>query len=105
MANKVAKTDSLTKGDLNRIADLLDNQFDKRFKPFVEEEISGVEGRLTDKIGNLEASLKSYIHEGVETIMEGMDNLSKELSEKEKVERMAKVLKEIGEKVGIKVDV
>ncbi|MBI4363725.1 MAG: hypothetical protein HY545_02655 [Candidatus Doudnabacteria bacterium] len=95
---KKAKTNLLTKVDLDKIAGLLDAQFDNRLKPFVEEFVG-------ERVNSLETSLKAYIHEGVETIMDGMDNLAKELTEREKVERIAKAVKEIGEKVGIKVDI
>ena|SRR3989338_8324478 len=99
--SKTAKTNSLTEGDLDKIAGLLDRQFDSRFKPFVKEEIIGVE----DKISGLESSLKVYIHEGVETIMAGIDNIAEHLAEKDKVERIAKAVKEIGDKVGVKVNI
>ena len=66
MKTKTNKTTgALTSGDLDKIAELLDNRLaPMATKAFVKEEIQG-----------LESSLKTYIHEGIETVMTGMDNL------------------------------
>ncbi|OGE81683.1 MAG: hypothetical protein A2720_02080 [Candidatus Doudnabacteria bacterium RIFCSPHIGHO2_01_FULL_46_24] len=67
---KIVKTDLLTKGDLDKIADLLDAQFERRLEPLaIKEDLKDI---------------KDYMHEGFETVMEGVDNLAKELTEREK---------------------
>lgn len=85
-----SKTDVLTKGDLDKIANLLDEQFDERLKPFVKEEIDG---------------LKVYVNEGFETVMAGIEGLSAQMAEKEKVERLVKWAKEAGQKIGVRIDI
>ena len=96
------KMDSLTDNDIDKIANLLDNRLAPlATKDFVKEEISGVRSEMR----GLEKNLKSYIDEGIETVMEGIDNLSKQLTEKEKFERLAKWAKEVGEKVGVRIDI
>lgn len=71
-----SKTDNsngvLTNGDLDKIANLLDAQFDNRIKPFVKDELNS--GLLS-----LETKLKKHIDEGVETVMDGMDSIYEEL--------------------------
>lgn len=69
---KSSKTDSLTDRDLDKIANLLDNQLTPLpTKDFVKEEIKGVKSELKET----EKSLKKYIDEGVETIIIGIDNI------------------------------
>jgi hypothetical protein len=86
-----SKTDALTDGDLDKIAGLLDKQFDQRIKPFVEElvkdEISGVRADMK----HMESNLKGYINEGVETVMSGLDNLSEDVEK-----RMVVVERKVG---------
>ncbi len=93
------KTDSLTPNDLDKIAGLLDNRLAPlATKEFVKEEITASENRV-------KTELKSYIDEGVETIMEGIDNISKQLAEKERVDRLEKWAHEAGEKIGVKLEI
>ena len=88
---KQSKTDSLTNNDLDKIANLLDNRIAPlATKEFVREEIEG---------------LRNYVHEGFETVMGGIEDLAEQMAEKEKVERLAKWAKEVGEKVGVKIDI
>lgn len=87
-----SKTDSLTDGDLDKIANLLDNRIAPlATKEFVEEL---VKGEIT--------GLKSYVNEGFEQVMEGMDSLSKQMVEKKQVERLEDWAKVVGDKVGFK---
>lgn len=95
MEKDMNKTDSLTANDLDKIGGLLDNSLAPlATKDFVKEEIRGSENRL-----------KSYINEGVETIMEGIDNISKQLAEKERVDKLEKWPREVSEKVGIRLEI
>ncbi len=95
MRTSSAKKGALTSGDLDKIGDLLDNRLaPMATKEFVQEEIKG-----------LDTSLKTYMHEGFDAVMEGMDNLAEELGEKEKVERLVKWAKEASEKIGVKIDI
>lgn len=87
MKTNPAKTDSLTKGDLDKIADLLDKQFDTRLEPLATKE------DLKD--------LKDYMHEGFETVMVGMDNIVEQLAEKKQVEKLEDWAKVVGDKVGL----
>lgn len=83
-----AKTDALSNGDLDKIAGLLDERIAPlATKELVKEEIDG---------------LKTYVNEGFETVMGGLDNLSKQLAEKEKVERLIEWAREAGDKIGVK---
>lgn len=96
------KIDALSDHDLDKIANLLDSQFDKRLAPlatkvFVEEQIEGVKDDI--------AGLKTYMNEGFETVMNGLDDLSKQMAEKEKVERLVKWAKEASKRIGVVIDI
>lgn len=100
------KTDSLSQNDIDKIAGLLDKTFTDRLAPlatkdFVKEEIAGVRADM----GGMEQRLKGYIDEGIETVMEGIDNISKQLAEKEKVEKLAQWARVAGEKIGVKLEI
>lgn len=95
---KQDKTDSLTDNDIDKIADLLDNRLAPlATKELVKDEISASESRIKKEI-------KGYIDEGIETVMEGIDNISKQLAEKEKVERLERWARLAGEKIGVKLE-
>ncbi|OGE76045.1 MAG: hypothetical protein A3C85_01845 [Candidatus Doudnabacteria bacterium RIFCSPHIGHO2_02_FULL_48_21] len=96
------KIDKLSDNDIDKIANLLDDRLALlATKEFVREEIGGVRSEMK----TLENNLKTYIDEGIETVMEGIDNLSKQLAEKERVDKIAKWAKEVGEKVGVRIDI
>lgn len=97
MATKSSKnkTPVLTNSDLDKIGNLLDN----RLAPLATKEF------VRDEIKNSEHRIKGYIDEGIETVMEGVDSLSKQLAEKETVERLTKWAKLVGEKVGVRIDI
>jgi hypothetical protein len=79
------KTDALSNGDIERIGNMLDSSL----APFATKtDLLATKKELKEEISGLEISLKAFIHEGVETVMEGMDKLSEQLAEKEKVEKM-----------------
>lgn len=97
-----SKTDALTNHDLDKIAGLLDKRLAPlATKDFVEEQIGEVRADMKD----LESNLKGYINEGIETVMEGIDNLSKQMAEKEKVQRLVEWAKQAGQKIGVKIDI
>lgn len=74
MRTNTAKTDALTDRDLDKIAGLLDERIAPLpTKEFVKEEVKG---------------LKSYVNEGFEAVMAGIEGLSAQMAEKEKVERL-----------------
>ncbi len=99
MIKQTTKTDSLTTGDLDKIANLLDERLAPvATKEFVQEEIREVKTEMKE----MERNLKGYIHEGIETVMAGIEDLSSQLAEKEKVERLVEWAREAGEKIGIK---
>lgn len=108
MKMKIAtnKTDALSDGDIERIGNLLDNAFDGRLRP-IDKRLGVIEATmvtkqdLKDEINGVEVRLKSYIHDGVETIMDGMDKLSEQLAEKERVDRLEQWTREIAKKVGV----
>ena len=83
MKSTSGKTGVLTKGDLDKIAGLLDRQFETRLAPlatkqFVKDEIRGVNSR----INSLETNLKTHINQGMESVIGGMDALHDELTGK-----------------------
>ena len=82
------KTDSLTTNDLDKIANLLD----ERLAPVASKE----------DLAATKEDLKTYIHEGVETIMDELDRVENMLAEKEEVEKLKQWAVKVSEKVGIK---
>ena len=93
------KTDSLTHRDLDKIADLLDSRLAPlATKEYVHETVTASETRIKDE-------LKSYIDEGVATVMDDIDNVAKLLTEKERVDKLEKWAKEVSRKVGIKLEI
>jgi hypothetical protein len=104
----------LSEADLQAIGDLMGGLMDKQAavlasKQDLKDEIGSLETRMDSletrmdvKLNNLETNLEDYMHQGFESVMEGMDAISEKLAEKEKVERLVAWAKEVGEKVGIK---
>lgn len=84
------KTSHLSDKDLDKIGDLLDS----RLAPLASKQ---------DLIKS-EKRLKEYIHEGVETIMDGMDTMTETFAEKEKVGKLEVGLKTVATKVGVKLN-
>jgi hypothetical protein len=105
------KTDALSGGDIDRIGNLLDNRLAPMDKNIVGldkklahiEEVMATKIDLKNEITASEARMKDYIHEGVETIMDGMNKLSEELAEKQRVDRLENWTKKIAQKVGVKL--
>ncbi|GEM_PF-4172903 len=85
-------------GDLQAIGDVVGGLMDKQAAVFRTD--------LKDAVGasefRIKRDLKDYIHQGVETIMNGMGNLSDRFVEKEKFEKLVEWAKIVGEKVGVK---
>ena len=65
-----------------------------------KEDLSRVESNMTTK-QDLQ-DLKSYIQEGFESVMQGMDDLANSMSNKERIDLLVEWTKEISQKVGIK---
>ena len=82
----------LTNKDLQAIGDLLDKH----------TAVLATKEELKNGLNTLETNLKGYIHEGIETVIEGMENLAEELNEKEKVDRLVEWARKAGDKIGIK---
>ncbi|MBX4204974.1 MAG: hypothetical protein KW788_02155 [Candidatus Doudnabacteria bacterium] len=95
MATGSTKGGMLTNGDLDKIAGLLDD----RMAPLATKL------ELKDEITGLEKNLKTYMHEGFEAVMAGMDSLSEQLAEKEKVDRLVDWAKEASKKIGVNLDI
>ena len=68
----------LTNSDLQAISDLLDKQ----------TAVLATKEELRAELNSLETSLKSYIHEGVETVMDGMDALAEKLDVRDRVDKL-----------------
>ena len=114
---------TLTNGDLEKIGSLLDSRLDRQLSPIRDQiegiidvmvtkqdlsrEISGVEARMESRmeanLASLESNLKAYIHEGVGTIMDGMDRLTERLVEKERVDKIENWTRLIAHKVKLKL--
>ena len=94
---KIAKQlGNLTDSDLNKVADVVSGLLDKGLAPVATKK------DLRDEITGVEARLKMYVHEGVETIMEELDRVEEMLVEKEEVEKLKIWAAKVSEKVGIK---
>ena len=97
------QTNKLTIEDLQAISDLLDKQTAVlATKEELRSEIKGLEDRFTGKMDDMERNLKTYIEEGIETVMTGMDNLGKTYADKETQNKLVDWSKEAGEKIGVK---
>ena len=97
------QTNKLTIEDLQAISDLLDKQTAVlATKEKLRSEIKGLEDRFTGKMDDMERNLKTYIEEGIETVMTGMDNLGKTYADKETQNKLVDWSKEAGEKIGVK---
>jgi len=55
-----------------------------------------------EDLETLKIDVKDYIHQGVETVMAGMDSLEEKLAEKDKVDKLSHWAIKVGHKVGIK---
>ena len=89
------KTDALSDHDLDKIADLLDN----RIAPLTTKEF------VEDLVKTEVDGLKTYVNEGFEAVMGGIEDLSKQMAEKEKVERLVEWAKKASDKIGIVIDI
>lgn len=93
---KTNKTDSLSDGDIEKIGNLLDNSL----APFArKKDLANLVTK--DDLNEVKIELKDYIHQGVDTVMNGMDKLSEQLAEKERVDRIESWTKQIAERVGV----
>ena len=77
----------LSDSDIERIGNILDT----RLAPIATKK----------DLADNKKELENYIHEGVESIMAGMDKLSEQLAEKERVYRLKVWTRIIAEKVGV----
>lgn len=95
------KTSHLSDKDLDKIGNLLDD----RLAPLAaKQDLMVTKQDLQDEIKGVETRLKAYIHEGVETIMDGIDTMSDKFAEKEKVQKLETGLKTVAAKVGVKIN-
>lgn len=92
------KTEVLTDGDIEKIGNLLDNRLAPLGKK--QDDMALVMATKED-LRNTEESLKAYIHEGIESVMDGMDKLSEQLAEKERVDKLEKWTRQIAQKIGV----
>lgn len=98
MPKKILKKQgSLTHGDLDKIADVVSGLLDKGLA-------FGLAPVATKKdLQELKIELKTYAHEGVETIMAELDRIEDMLTEKEEVEKLKIWAAKVSAKIGIKV--
>lgn len=89
------KTDSLTQNDIDKIAGLLD----KRISPLATKE------HVDQAVTASEKRLKEYIDEGIDTVMDGIDNVAGLLAEKERVDKIELWARAVGEKIGVKLKI
>ncbi len=88
---KKTASGSLTIGDLDKIANVLDNKM----------------GNLASKqdLKNLKKGLVDYMQEGFEATMEGMDKLLEQMAEKEKLEKLRIWAGKVADKIGVRLEV
>lgn len=77
MKQKQSKT-ILTNADLDAIAGLLDKQ----------TAVLATKQELKEEIDTQTVELKTYIHEGIEIVMDGMDSLEKRLDVRDRVQKL-----------------
>jgi uncharacterized phage infection (PIP) family protein YhgE len=80
---------NLNEADIGAIADLMGNLLDK------QTAVLATKQELKDGLNNLETSLKVYIHEGVETVMDGMTDLENRLDVRDRVDKLEKDVKQL----------
>jgi hypothetical protein len=103
MKNKQKLKGMLSKQDLEAISDLMGGLLDKQAAVLAsKKDLEGVKNELKGDMAKLETNLKYHMNQGFESVMEGMDNLTEKLAEREKVERLIQWAKEVGIKVGVK---
>jgi hypothetical protein len=85
------KANKLTTGDLQAISDLLDKQ----------TAVLATKEELKDSLAAQTIELKAYMDEGIDTVMNGIDNIAKGLAEKERVEKIEHWARKAGNKIGI----
>ncbi len=95
----------LSQGDLEAIGDLMGGLMNKQLAVF-SIDLKDVKVELKSEILKSEVrvkqGLKDYMHQGFETVMDGIDSLAEKLAEKEKVERIIEWARIVGDKVGVK---
>lgn len=89
------KLKNLADEDLQAISDVMGGLLDKQSAVLRNDLAS------KQDLKELKVELKDHIHQGIETIMHGMDNLSDRFVEKEKFEKLLEWAKIVGVKVGI----
>ena len=100
----------LTDTDLTAIANIMGGLMNKQAAVLAsKQDLREVKEELVDKISETETriktELKSYMNEGFEAVMEGLDAMTEKLAEKEKVDRMESWIKEASFKLGLKYQV
>ena len=81
----MAKNDlkpNLNQADISSIADLMAGLLDKQTAVLATKE------ELKDGLNSLETSLKNYMNEGFEAVMDGMDTLVDKLDVRDRVEKL-----------------
>jgi hypothetical protein len=92
---------NLTGKDLQAIGNIVGGLMDKQAAVLASKR--DLENLATkDDLKDLERDLKAYMHQGFETVMEGMDSLADRFVEKERFEKLVEWAKIVGEKVGVK---
>ncbi len=91
------KLKNLAEEDLQAISDTMVGLLDKQASTLASKK--DLEDLATKK--DL-ADLKDYMHEGFESVIEGMDSIAEKLTEKEKFDKLFEWAREVGEKVGVK---
>lgn len=100
MNTAINKTNALSDGDIERIGNLLDSRIAPLSKK--QDDIALVVATKADLI-DAKNELKEYVHEGIQAVMDGMDKLSEQLAEKERVDRLENWTRQIAEKVGLRL--
>ena len=95
---------SLTTNDLQALGDLMGGLLDKQAAILATKvDLARVEARLDDMATKQDlADLKDHILEGFEAVMDGVDNLTEKLADKERLERIVEWAIIAGEKIGVK---
>lgn len=99
------KLKNLAEDDLQAISNVMGGLLDKQAAVLAsKKDLEDLESRMAtkDDIKNLERDLKAYMHQGFESVMLGMDNLSERFVEKQDFKKLVEWAKLVGEKVGVK---
>lgn len=84
----------ITGDDVNKIRNALKPDFDnleKKFDQKLDAQTKNFDQKLDAKLGTQTAEIKKYIHEGVNAVVDGIDNLLQEYQFDPRIKKLEKI--------------